>query len=53
VKTDKSRKVGSSRRSKGPAANPGSVAKTPRGRPVLAMGGRKARTNDGKPAGSK
>ncbi len=51
MRSDKSRKVGSSKRSKGPMAKTGSVAKTPKGRPVLVRGARKTRTNDGKPAG--
>ena len=49
MKGDKSTKVGG-RRKAGPAATKRSVAKMMRGRPVLVSGGRKTRTNDGKPA---
>jgi len=49
MKSDKSTRVGG-RRKKGPAATKKSVAKMMRGRPVLVAGGRKTRTNDGRPA---
>jgi hypothetical protein len=41
MKTDKSTKVGG-RRKKGPAAPKSSVAKKPRGKPVMMPGGQKA-----------
>jgi hypothetical protein len=49
MRSDKSTKVGG-RRKAGPAATKKSVAKMMKGRPVLVAGGRKTRTNDGKPA---
>lgn len=42
MKTDKSKKVGSSKRSKGPAATKSSVNKGARGKPVVMKGGAKA-----------
>ena len=50
MKTDKSRKVGTSKRSKGPAAKKSSVAKSVRGAPALVSGARKTLTNGGKPS---
>ena len=42
MKTDKSKKVGSVKRSKGPAATKSSVNKGARGKPVVMKGGQKA-----------
>lgn len=39
---DKSKKVGSVKQSKGPAARKGSMAKRPKGKPVVMKGGAKA-----------
>jgi len=39
MRSDKSKKVGSVKRSKGPAATKRSVAKRPKGRPVVMPGG--------------
>jgi len=42
MKSDKSKKVGSVKRSAGPAAQKTSMAKRPRGKPVVMKGGSKA-----------
>ena len=42
VRGDKSKRVGSCKKSAGPAATKKSVAKTPRGKPVVMAGGAKA-----------
>lgn len=45
MKGDKSKKVGSCKRSAGPAAQKTSMAKRPRGKPVVMKGGAKAYHN--------
>ena len=45
MKSDKSKKVGSSKRSAGPAAKKSSVAKKPKGKPVIMAGGAAAYHN--------
>lgn len=49
---DRSRRVGSTKMSKGPAAPQGSMARTPKGRPISDFEGREGRTNNGMPAGT-